>query len=420
MTDATTTCSWPIRRLGEFFKIKHGFAFKGEFFSGEGDYILVTPGNFEASGGFKSRGDREKFYIGSFPKGFLLKPGDLIVAMTDLTQNAPILGSAAFVPPSEQFLHNQRIGKIIELDETKVDRSFLYYLFNHRNVRAQIKATATGATVRHTAPDRIYAVEMPLPPLPTQRKIAGILSAYDDLIENNTRRIAILEEMAQRLYQEWFVHFRYPGHENVPLVDSELGPIPEGWEVKPFSEVAEFMNGFAFKPSQWGSMGRSIIKIAELKNGVTISTPRHDGSDIPRRFWIENGDLLFSWSADLDVYIWSHGSGLLNQHLFKVLPKDGLSKAFVYFLLKDRMNEFRNRSLGTTMRHIKRSALTEVTGIVPARQHISDFDKVVLPVLDETRSLQDSVAIYRRIRDLLLPQLIRGLDSYGSARLPFL
>jgi len=89
-----------------------------------------------------------------------------------------------------------------------------------------------------STPSILRSVSVVHPPLPTQRKIADILSAYDDLIENNTRRIAILEEMAQQLYQEWFVHFRYPGHENVPLVDSELGPIPEGWEVKRLGDIA--------------------------------------------------------------------------------------------------------------------------------------------------------------------------------------
>ena len=100
-----------------------------------------------------------------------------------------------------------------------------------------------AATAEHQIRHRIQAFEFRLPPLPTQRKIASILSAYDDLIENNTRRIAILEEMAQAIYREWFVNFRFPGHENVKLVDSPLGQIPEGWEVKPVSEVFETLGG---------------------------------------------------------------------------------------------------------------------------------------------------------------------------------
>ena len=222
---------WKSMHLGECFKIKHGWAFKGKFFAEEGKYILLTPGNFNPDGGIKLKGGKEKYYAGDFPKEFLLKLGDFLVVMTDLTQDAPILGSPAFVKENDKFLHNQRLGKIVDLDETEIKRVFLYHLFNSSSVRNQIKATATGATVKHTAPDRIYNVAVNLPPLPTQRKIAVVLSAYDDLIENNARRIKILEEMAQAIYRQWFVEFRFPGHEQVEIVEPELGLIPQGWEV---------------------------------------------------------------------------------------------------------------------------------------------------------------------------------------------
>src|SRR3990172_6509282 len=186
MTVTATKHVWPSVSLGEYFRIKHGFAFKGQFFSKEGPFIVLTPGNFNPDGGLKLRGESEKFYIGEFPEDFLLRRGDFLIVMTDLTQNAPILGAPAFVPDDGRFLHNQRLGKIVHLDDMRLDPRFLYYLLNSRGVRSQIKGSATGATVRHTAPDRIYAVRVHLPPPPTQRKIAAILSAYDDLIENNT------------------------------------------------------------------------------------------------------------------------------------------------------------------------------------------------------------------------------------------
>jgi type I restriction enzyme S subunit len=228
---STSSQDWENSALGEYFRIKHGFAFKGRFFAEEGDYIVLTPGNFKPDGGLKLKGDREKYYTGDFPHEYILRRDDLLIVMTDLKQDAPILGSPAFIPEDDRFLHNQRLGKIIDLDESRMDWRFLYYLLNSYSVRAQIKASATGATVRHTAPSRLYDVEVWVPPLRNQRKIAAVLSAYDDLIENNTRRIAVLEEMAQAIYREWFVHFRFPDHEQVAMVDSSLGPIPEGWEV---------------------------------------------------------------------------------------------------------------------------------------------------------------------------------------------
>lgn len=118
------------RKLGELFRIKHGYAFKGEHFANSGKYILLTPGNFEAEGGLKLKGEKEKFYAGDFPSEFLLRRGDLLVVMTDLTQDARILGSPAVVPNDELFLHNQRLGKVVNVDKTKVDSSFLYNLLN--------------------------------------------------------------------------------------------------------------------------------------------------------------------------------------------------------------------------------------------------------------------------------------------------
>lgn len=124
-----------------------------------------------------------------------------------------------------------------------LDYRFLYYIFLNRGQEGGFDQYCTGATIKHLPRQNLAKVEVAVPPLETQQAIASILSTYDDLIENNTRRIDILEEMARRLYEEWFVHFRFPGHEEVSFKESELGRIPEGWEVKPLGEVAELSWG---------------------------------------------------------------------------------------------------------------------------------------------------------------------------------
>src|SRR5437016_1023077 len=165
---------WRETRLGGLIHIKHGYAFKGEYFSSSGPFVVLTPGNFYDEGGFKDKGDKEKHYVGEVPKDFILKKGDLLVAMTEQAEG--LLGSSAIVPSSDYYLHNQRLGLVTEIDKTQIDRKFL-----------------SGTKVRHTSPSRIYEVTVSIPPLATQRRIAEILSAYDDLIENNARRIKILE-----------------------------------------------------------------------------------------------------------------------------------------------------------------------------------------------------------------------------------
>jgi type I restriction enzyme S subunit len=399
---------YPQLRIGDFFKIKHGYAFKGEYFSDKGDHVLLTPGNFEEHGGLKLKGDKEKYYSASYPKDYLLKKGDIIIAMTDLTQQAPILGAPARIPENNRYLHNQRLGKVIDLDHSKLDAGYLFFLLNYPMVRGQIKGSATGATVKHTAPDRISSVIAPIPPLSIQHRIASILSAYDDLIENNTRRIAILEEMARRIYEEWFVRFRFPGHEKVKMVESELGLIPEGWSIQPFDGIASFVNGYAFKPDDWGTEGLPIIKIKELKAGIQPDTPRYSRI-LPEKYRILNGTLLFSWSADLDIYIWSGGEGWLNQHLFLVTAKENsIPTSFLFHALSESMPLFRSRSNGATMKHIKRSALSEVRAVLPNEEVLSTFSGMVQPMHDLVTRLTRKNTNLRTTRDLLLPKLISG------------
>lgn len=256
--------------------------------------------------------------------------------------------------------------------------------------------------------DAMNSYTLSIPPPQTQQRIADILSAYNELIENSQRRIKILESMARALYREWFVYFRFPGHESVPLVPSALGDIPQGWEVKPFSALAIYVNGYPFKPAQLGTEGKPIIKIKELKGGIIADTPRNPGDGIPEKYNIYDGDVLFSWSADLDTYLWMGGEGLLNQHLFTVLPVDDLSLAYCFHALKEAMPRFRALSLGATMHHIKRSALDQVFTVVGPAATRKKFESLIEPIHYQLITLTRHVTNLRRTRDLLLPRLLSG------------
>jgi type I restriction enzyme S subunit len=230
--------TWPVVRMGELFRIKHGYAFKGQYFDSDGPYVLLTPGNFNETGGYRDQGDKTKFYTGDVPDGYVLEEGDLLVAMTE--QASGLLGSSAWIPESNRFLHNQRLGRVVDLDENRLIKPFLYYLFNTREVRQQISARATGGKVRHTAPERIGQVVVRVPPRDAQRRIADALSAYDRLIENNRRRIGVLEEAARQLYHEWFLRLRFPGYEHTCINQG----VPDGWERVPFEDALELQRGF--------------------------------------------------------------------------------------------------------------------------------------------------------------------------------
>jgi type I restriction enzyme S subunit len=328
------------------------------------------------------------------------------------------IGDVGITPPS---LHRASLTenavKLVNLRKD-IDALFLMYALLAPDAQSQMKLSAAGAAQPKLGIYKVNEIKVPAPALPIQRRIASILSAYDDLIENSQRRIKILESMARALYREWFVHFRFPGHENHPRVASPLGEIPEGWEVRPFSALATYVNGYPFKPAQLGADGIPVIKIKELKGGVVADTPRNSGQEIPQKYHVRDGDVLFSWSADLDVYLWSGGDGLLNQHLFTVLPADEISHAFCFHSLKEAMPRFRALSLGATMHHIKRSALDQVATVVAPKVLRQQFDALVVPMHRQLLTLTRHVANLRRTRDLLLPRLLSGqiaLDELEAA-----
>lgn len=225
--------------LSDYIKIKHGFAFKGEYFSDTPtENILVTPGNFAIGGGFK--GNKLKYYDGPVPSEYILNERDLVVTMTDLSVDADTLGYSALIPQNKdkKFLHNQRVGLVQKIKDG-IDFGYLYYLMRTRAYQKYVVSTASGSTVKHTSPDRIAGYVFEFPSLPIQKKIAEILSAYDAKIENNNTTIKNLETIAQTIFNEWFVSFHFPGHEKIKMIESEIGEIPEGWSVKNVTEVIE-------------------------------------------------------------------------------------------------------------------------------------------------------------------------------------
>lgn len=192
--------SWEVVELASLFEIKHGFAFEGEFFASDGRYILLTPGHFFEEGGFRDQKDKTKFYSGDFPRSYLLTKGDLLVAMTE--QKAGLLGSSIVIPKSDKYLHNQRLGLIHKLDDSRLDMLFLYYFFNTADVRKRIAMTASGSKVRHTSPGKIRELKIALPRLDEQRRIVETFLAVDAKFELLGRKHAALTALFRTLLHQ--------------------------------------------------------------------------------------------------------------------------------------------------------------------------------------------------------------------------
>jgi type I restriction enzyme, S subunit len=427
--------AWRNCKLGDLLQIKHGFAFLGEHFASTGTHVVLTPGNFLEEGGFKEKSDKAKWYNGPIPDDYVLNEGDLIVAMTEQAEG--LLGSSALVPRSGVYLHNQRLGLVQIRDRKQADQHFIYYLFNSKPVRQQIRGSASGTKIRHTAPSRIADVRVRVPPLPVQRRIAGILSAYDELMENSQRRIRLLEAMARALYREWFVHFRFPdfakpssgrpGHEKLPLVASPLGDIPQGWEVKIVADSFEISGGGtpSRKESEYWEGGTiQWFSPSDLTGAGTMFMD--DSSDhITERGLAESSARLFparsvmlTSRATIGAIAINTHEACTNQGFITCLPNDRVPLLFLFHWLTENVPTFQRMASGATFKEISRGVFKTIEFLQPPAKLVRRFEDAAAPMAEQALALQRQIQNLRRARDLLLPRLLSGqvaLSSHGKS-----
>jgi len=223
---------WSVSPLKGNITIAHGFPFASEYFASHGSYRLTTPGHFYEEGGFRDIGEKQKHYNGPVPSDYVLQPGDLIVAMTE--QADGLLGSAAVIPNVIGYLHNQRLGRVKKLSSA-IEMGFLLYVFNSPSYRAKVRETAAGTKVKHTSPQKLLEISVPLPLPSEQRAIAAALSDVDALLAKLDQFIAKKRDLKQAAMQQLLT-----GQTRLPGFSGE-------WEIKPFGEVLSRVNGKAFQ-----------------------------------------------------------------------------------------------------------------------------------------------------------------------------
>jgi len=403
--------NWRNIKLGEVLKIKHGYAFKGKYFGDKGKYIVLTPGNFRESGGLKLKGDKEKYYLGDFPKEYILHKGDLLVVMTDLTQECRILGSAAFIDADDVYLHNQRLGKIVDIKTELVMKEFVYYLFNSKSVRTQLINSSSGTTVHHTSPDRIYEVEVQIPPIKIQEKIVSILKSIDDKIQLNRQMNETLEEMAMTLYKHWFVDFG--PFQDGEFVESELGMIPKGWEVSSLKEFANILMGQSPK-SEFYNQERKGLPFHQGVKDFGARFPVHTVYCTQELRITNKGDILLSVRAPVGRINIANNKLVIGRGLSALHSKSG-HNSFLLYTLK-RIFAFEDQyGSGTVFNSINKKDIEQLKFIQPPQEvldnfenHVSKFDALIEGNTKEIEELQE-------LRDYLLPRLLSGEIDLSQA-----
>ena len=354
-------------------------------------------------------------------ESFTLHKGQ--VAITKDSETRDDIGVATYI--ADDFDNLVVLGyhtALITPDEEQLCGKYLNALMHSSYFQRYWSNNASGSGQRYTLSQKVIEdAPVYLPDIDIQREIGEFFSDLDRKLCLNKKENEILEAMAKQLYDYWFIQFDFPDANGRPyktsggkMVWNETlkREIPEGWEVKNLPYIASFTNGLAcqrFRPTG-DDCGLPVIKISNM-HGEKSNEKEFVKSDIPESVKVYDGDILFSWSASLEVIIWAYGIGGLNQHIFKVTEKNGYSKYFVYHKLLGYVDQFRRiaQARKTTMGHITSDHLNQSTIEIPDNEIIyKSFDKEVAPIYSRIISNSQEVIKLQGLKDFILPLLMTG------------
>lgn len=400
---------YPLRKLEELAVIARGSSprpIKDQKYFEGGTIPWIKIADATASGKYLYK---TKQYVNEYGASFSrkLKPGSLIIAASGTLGYTQFLGV-------EGCVHD---GWLYFVELKDIDKEYLYYTLQW--MRQHFFNQAYGAAIQNINTDILRNTEIPYPPLKTQKEIGEVLATYDSLIENNTRRIAILEEMAQSIYREWFVKFCFPGHENSKFIDSPLGKIPEGWEVKPIAEEIEILGGGTPSkktPEYWDEVDADI-------NWYTPSDLTKSSSMFMEESSLKITDIglvkssaklfppysvMMTSRATIGVISVNTTTACTNQGFIICVPNDRISTEYIYYWLYANMQKIDNLASGATFKEVRRTLFKELPFLVPSNEIHENFCSVVKPITKLIEKVENKNRNLKYQRDSLLPKLISG------------
>ncbi len=404
---------WREVQLGELVRCQSGFAFKSRDWSTSGVPVVkirdVRSGVVRLDGVSFVASD-----AAAAAQRFLLRRGDVLITMSGE------IGSVGVYRHDRSALLNQRVGRFELLNSSAADLNFLTFALQDPAQKHYFESVAYGVAQPNISPSLIGRARVRIPSLATQRRIAAVLSAFDELIELNERRIELLEGLVQSLYREWFVRFRFPGHEDVELVDSELGPIPEGWVVRPLVDLARSLaDGDWIETKDQGGNDYRLLQVSNIGRGSFRETGkfRYISNETfvkLRCTAIEEGDLLISRMPDPIGRAW-----LVDQLVRPAVtavdvailrPLSSAAGAYLNVWLNSHATLARAEAAatGTTRKRISRSVLAQLKVQVPSTASLLAYEAATTPLRIHSTALRSIGTRLAATRDLLLPRLVTG------------
>lgn len=301
------------------------------------------------------------------------------------------------------------------------NRRFIYYFLQ----TLHLENFDTGSSNPTLNRNHAHKIKIIFPKnVDIQKRIAAALSAYDELIENNQRRIVLLEKMVEEIYREWFVRLRFPGYEKVKIVKG----VPDGWKVKRVSEVVDFLSGYSFKSETYTPSGNhGVVTIKNVQYGYFIPECSDFIEDVPsnvkRHCYLECGDVLMSLTGNVGRVCHVYGANLLlNQRVAKLVPKLSNTSQFIFntFNNESMFKLIENLSLGSTAQmNLSPILLGKQKVVVPSNDMLKKYEDITIPMYKEKMSLLQRNMLLQKTRDRLLPRLISGKLSVENLDILF-
>lgn len=292
---------------------------------------------------------------------------------------------------------NQQINSIV-VDEDSYDYMYVYYLM--RTLEEKIKSLGKNATaVPILNKTKFSNIEIQVPEIDVQRSISNILSAYDNLIENNEKQIKLLEEAAQRWYKEWFVDLRFPGYESTPIVDG----VPEGWKKDRLIDIADVQYGYAFDGSLFNSQRRGIpiVRIRNIPSGFTDDYTTEEANDM---FLVQNSDIIVGMDGEFHINSWCGDSAYLVQRTCRIRPKDVSMKGWLLQAIYEPIKLFEKTVVGATVAHLGKKHIDTIMLLTSPNRYYKPFSDL----FEKRQTLLNQNRKLSQTRDLLLPKLMNG------------
>ena len=404
---------WKSYKLGDIVKICSGLAYKADYL-GHGDAILLGMGCVSFTDKFLKKGARS--YNGEIEDRFIVKPGDIVLATRQQSDNLPILGMPAIIP--EEYQGKRLIAGsnlYIIRNESDIDNRFLYWLLKTPAYINHISSCKTGTTVRMITKKDIESFEFACPGKEERNRISDFLWSIEDKIDLNNRINHNLEEQAQALYKSWFIDFE--PFKDVKFVDSELGMIPEGWHVGTLSELGDIIAGGTpskARADYYTDNGIHWLTPKDLSNRCDKYTSRGEiditelGYNNSSAKLMPRGSVLFSSRAPIGYITIAKNDICTNQGFKSVIPKYA-GTYYIYYWLSDNTDSIESQASGSTFKEASGALMKCFPALIPPKKILDSFEKRLEPLMHQQEILEEEIHNLSSMRDHLLPDLLSGV-----------